>query len=224
MLPHRLLISIRRQIGNFGLLTAAILLMMLVRPFLSQQGEEGLISDIMFVAIFLSGIYAARREHYGFRLAVLLAGAGLAGRIHLRLSDPAALPIVVNVSALLFFTHALWNVAAHIWTERNRVNHDVIFAALSAYLLLGLIWGYAFFFLEMAIPHSFTGSHPVLNRDDFSYFSFVTLSTLGYGDIVPVTRPARSLAVVEALTGQLYLAVLIGRLVGAYVSQYRKAD
>jgi hypothetical protein len=225
MNPLRTLIQIQRQIGNYGLLTLFILLMMLVRPFLNESsGEADLLADVLFTAIFLSVIYAARREHYNFWVAILLATFGFAGRIHVRLSDPETLPIMVNASAMLFFIYTLINVGSHIWSERHRVNHDVIFAAVSAFLLLGIVWTYAYFFLDMANPLSFKGPQAELNRDDFFYFSFVTLATLGYGDIVPVTRPARSLAILEALMGQLYLAILIARLVGAYVAQFGRED
>ncbi len=224
MYPHRLLSHIKRQIGNYGWLTITLLMMMLVRPFVTAEGEGGLLTDLLFIAVFLSGIYATRREQYRYWVAILLGGVGLAGRIHLRLSDATSVVVLANAATMLFFAHALLSVASHIWTERHRVNHDVINAAVSAYLLLGMVWAYGYLFLEMAHPGSFKGPHPVMDRDDFYYFSFVTLATLGYGDIIPMTRPARSLAVVEAVTGQLYLAILIGRLVGAYVTQLGKRD
>jgi len=69
--------------------------------------------------------------------------------------------------------YTLINVGSHIWSERHRVNHDVIFAAVSAFLLLGIVWTYAYFFLDMANPLSFKGPQAELNRDDFFYFSFV---------------------------------------------------
>jgi polyferredoxin len=129
------------------------------------------------------------------------------------------MPIFANLATMLFFIHALASVGSFIWNQRHRVNHDVIWAAVNVYLLLGLVWSYGYEFLELANPQSFTGPDPNLNRDDFFYFSYVTLATLGYGDIVPATRPARAMAIFEALTGQLYLAILIARLVGAYVAK-----
>ena len=223
--PLRPIIHIQRQIGNYGLLTLSIILMMLVRPFMDENSGEGdILTDALFVAVFLSGIYAARREQFNFRIALVLATIGFAGRIHLRLSDPDTLPIMVNLSAMLFFIYSLLNLASHIWSERHRVNKDVIYAAVSAYLLLGIVWNYAYFFLEMMTPGAFHGPHEPIERDDFFYFSFITLTTVGFGDIVPVSRPARSLAVVEALTGQLYLTILIARLVGAYVAQFGRED
>lgn len=215
--------GLQRQIGSFGLLTLALLLMMLIRPFLDEDGEGGLLTDLLFLGTFLAGIYAVRRQRYNYRLAIGIASVSLVGRVHLHLSDAELIPIVVSLSSLLFLLHALVNVAGYIWTERRRVTHDVIFAAVCAYLLLGFVWAYVYEFLAMGMPDSFHGPVATLNRDDFTYFSFVTLATLGYGDIVPMSRPARALAVIEAVSGQLYLAILISRLVGAHVGQLQKA-
>lgn len=218
------LVRLQRRIGNYGLLSIAICLMMLIRPFLEKGDEKGLSVDILFTMVFLTGIYAARRQKHQYWVAILLASIGLAGRIHLHLSHYWLMPILVQGSAMLFFLHALYNVISHVWAERHRVNHDVIFAAVSAYLLLGLVWAYFYEFLEMTHPGSFKGGHGLMEKDDFFYFSFVTLATVGYGDIVPLTREGRSLAVVEALTGQLFLTILIARLIGAYVAQYQRRD
>lgn len=91
-----------------------------------------------------------------------------------------------------------------------------VYAALSAYLLAGLFFGVAYWALERAAPGSFGGG-PLAALPDAIYFSFVTLATLGYGDIVPRGDIARGLAVVEGVGGQLFLAVMVARLVSLYV-------
>jgi voltage-gated potassium channel Kch len=98
------------------------------------------------------------------------------------------------------------------------VDTDHLMAALSAYLLVGVFWGAIYVAVEEGIPGSLlaAGSRFPHGMDlsDGIYFSFVTLATLGYGDITPVTPIARGLAVFEAVVGQFYLAVLVARLVG----------
>ena len=90
-----------------------------------------------------------------------------------------------------------------------------VYAALSAYLLAGLFFGLAYWALMQMSPGSFAGvSHSL---PDAIYFSFVTLATLGYGDIVPKGEIARGLAMVEGIGGQLFLAVMVARLVSLYV-------
>jgi hypothetical protein len=103
------------------------------------------------------------------------------------------------------------------------VDAERIFAALDAYLLAGLVLGVCYLAVEQMWPGSFgpaTGGEFDLDRA--VYFSFVTIATLGYGDIVPVSEPARGLAVLEAVGGQMYLAVLVARLVSLYSAQADK--
>ena len=96
----------------------------------------------------------------------------------------------------------------------GKVTHMRIQGAIAVYLLLGTVWSHAYHITEILHPGSFTfPPGEMLAASDWSYFSFVTLTTVGYGDITPVHPIARVLAVGEALSGQLYLAVMIARLV-----------
>jgi hypothetical protein len=102
------------------------------------------------------------------------------------------------------------------------VDSEHLYAALDAYVLFGLFLGVAYWALESLAPGSFHMTTAAAGGDDgFSlptavYYSFVTLATLGYGDVVPVSEAARGIAIVEAMSGQLYLAVMIARLVSLY--------
>ena len=86
------------------------------------------------------------------------------------------------------------------------------------------MWGYGYTLLEHLLPGSFT--HPAslseLNLDSLDYFSFVTMTTLGYGDIAPASDSARAMVMIQAVTGQVYLAVLVARLVGINIAQELK--
>ncbi len=109
----------------------------------------------------------------------------------------------------------------------SSVDRQHIYAALSAYVLVGIFLGVAYWVIERAWPGSLVVGGG--ERHEFSiangiYFSFVTLATLGYGDIVPRSELARGLAIAEAVAGQLYLAVMIARLVSLYVSDKRRKD
>ena len=88
------------------------------------------------------------------------------------------------------------------------------------YLFIGLLWSDIYAILEHLQPGSFSFAHSQAGTklSDFSYYSFVTLTTLGYGDITPLTSKARAFAMLEAIIGQLYLVVLIARLVGLHIS------
>jgi len=101
----------------------------------------------------------------------------------------------------------------------RRVTKETILMAVASYLLVALVWSIAFTALETAYPGSFSLPAELHISDywpDLYYFSFVTMTTLGYGDITPQSPVARSMATLEAISGVMFLAVLIGRLVGAY--------
>ena len=109
----------------------------------------------------------------------------------------------------------------------GKVTHMRIQGAIAVYLLLGSVWAHAYHLTEILHPGSFAApAGEMLSAADWNYFSFVTLTTVGYGDITPVRPIARILAVGEALTGQLYLAVMIARLVAMEIVfwQQQKAE
>jgi hypothetical protein len=102
--------------------------------------------------------------------------------------------------------------------KAERVSREKIFGALSVYLLLGFIWAILFVMVDFLVPGSLRyGQDQALTGPQMVYYSFVTLTTLGYGDIVPIAPSARALATLEAITGQLYLTVLVARLVGLHI-------
>ncbi len=121
--------------------------------------------------------------------------------------------------AAIFLAYVLVLIL-HFISTRHQVSADVIMAAVCGYFLLGFMWAYAFFFLETAQPGSFRFTREgAPTTQDFIYFSFVTMTTVGYGDCLPVSNAGRSLSVLEAVMGQLYLAVTIARLVGMQASR-----
>jgi hypothetical protein len=111
-----------------------------------------------------------------------------------------------------------------------RVTLDTIFASVAAYMFVSLAFAQTYLLLFLWNPHSFSlpaGTDFQVGtgfRGEMIYFSVVTLATLGYGDIVPKTDLARSLAVIEAMIGQFYMAVLVALLVGKFVSQSSDAN
>jgi hypothetical protein len=103
--------------------------------------------------------------------------------------------------------------------QSRAVNAEHLYAALSAYLLAGIFLGLLYWVLQQLWPSTFVTATGEFSRTSAVYFSFVTLATLGYGDIVPRSDLARGLAVVEGIGGQLFLAVLVARLVSSYVRE-----
>lgn len=104
-----------------------------------------------------------------------------------------------------------------------------VFGAASLYILIGLSWAILYLILETTLPGSFhiaDAHNPdgVLSLGDFTYYSFVTLTTLGYGDMVPVSCQARSLATLEAISGLLTLSVVVARIISLHAAQLLEED
>jgi|SRR5688572_4588928 len=95
---------------------------------------------------------------------------------------------------------------------------DRLWGAAAMYVMIGILWCYFYAFINLGEHSSFTvrGAASQLNLTDLLYFSFSTLTTIGFGDIVPITRPGQVIAIVEGIIGQLFLAILIAKLVGVY--------
>jgi hypothetical protein len=124
------------------------------------------------------------------------------------------------VALLIMGTFACFKTA---FRSGAGVDRERIFASLSLYLMLGLIFALLFVLIDMFLPGSFNYPAILLANDPSNkpltllmYFSYVTLATLGYGDIVPLSGPARGLAILEAMIGQLYLVLVVARLVSLY--------
>ena len=167
-------------------------------------------------------------------LLAAIAGAARDGAVRAMLALAVAFIAVrgvqagLGLGALRPLSETLWVAgcllavvaAARRALRPGAVDGERIFAALDAYLLAGLVFGVAYWLLEQSWPGSFgVASARDLDLAGAVYFSFVTLATLGYGDIVPVSDTARGLAVLEAVGAQLYLAVLVARLVSLYARQ-----
>ena len=127
---------------------------------------------------------------------------------------------------ILFLGFAAVMILRAIFSQGS-ISLDSIFGAICAYLLLGLAWGSLYAVIEVRQPGSFHASGELANTlksaeargSVLIYYSFVTMTTVGYGDITPVSPPARTLAWLEAMMGQFYIAVLVAALVGIRVSQ-----
>jgi hypothetical protein len=119
---------------------------------------------------------------------------------------------------LLFYAYTTVVILLHVLKDRE-VTADTLCGAVCVYLLMGMTWMMAYVLLEGTQPGSFASPETALNWSDLLYYSFATLTTVGYGDVAPLTSKARSLSFLEAVFGVLYVAVLISRLVGAYLAR-----
>ena len=213
---------LKRLTGErFSFLLVSLLLFLIVHPFIEAKGAVP-VTGIFMSAIMVAGIYSVINDRRFLIIALVLVVPALSSRWLLHFSPTAWLIIVDFVSEILFLGFNAVTILSYILRQRA-VTVDMIYGAVCAYLLFGIVWGLIFGLLEFVEPGSFViaGAAAMESQDlavTMLYYSFVTLTTLGYGDLVPVTPPARSLSFLEAAFGQLYLAILIARLVGMHIS------
>jgi len=174
--------------------------------------------------VVVAAIVVAADNQKHLRIGLLLGVPALALILGSDLSSHEVFRWLTFVAVLLLYLFIIGLLLKRIFKTQT-VTLDTIGYALCTYLLLGLIWTLFYAPLVALNPTAFSqpivqeGSSPVAA---LIYFSFVTLTTLGYGDISPVSEIARALAILEALTGTLFLAVLIARLIGTYSRDKKK--
>ncbi len=210
-----------RRFSTVQLLIALALLFFFF-PFVEEIKGGNLIVSILFSLVLLSAVLAVAERKRVLIVAVLLAIPAIGGRWINHLRPELVPPSVFLTAGLVLIAFVVANLLRFVLRAPS-VNVEVLCASIAAYLMLGLMWTVAYWLVDQLTPggafsfNTNTGKQ-LMNGFNAFYFSFITLSTVGYGDITPVTRIARWLAALEAMTGLLYVAVLIARLVALYSS------
>ncbi len=206
--------------GSYIHLVVVILLYLLVSPAVESFPHLKIIYYLFLIAILLAGLLALHQSNAHTLLAAILAlpMTGLVLLSYFYQTPPAIL--AANIANALFILYIIITILKFVFSRRS-ITSQVIFAALAVYLLIGVFWSLCYSIMAIFVPNAFrfpnTNHLPMIS--DFIYLSFVTITTLGYGDITPVSNTARSMAFVEALIGQIYMTVLIAWLVGIFVSE-----
>ena len=199
--------------NRYAVLFYSLLLMLVALPASTALGLPQFAIKLVIAACLLTAVMPNAPK--GRRMILL---AALLVLIALRfLAEPDEVPISFGpVLALYGVTGLLAAAATFRFAVRSpEVDSETVYAALSAYLLAGLFFGVIYSAIEFMQPGSFSGPD-AFNEAAAIYYSFVTLATLGYGDFLPRSELARGIATFEVIGGQLYLAVMVARLIGAF--------
>lgn len=210
-----------RRFSTVQLLIALVLLL-ISAPFVEELEGGHFIVSFLFSLVLIAGVFAVASRKRSLAIALALAIPAITARWIDQLRPDLVHAAVFLVCALLLLAFVIGHLL-HFVLRAPVVTVDVLCASIAAYLMLGLMWTVAYWLVDQVTPggaFSFNTERGVHSINGFTgfYFSFITLSTVGYGDITPVSHAARWLAAMEAMTGLLYVAVLIARLVSLYSS------
>ena len=192
---------------------------------LSRTSQGDLIFGVLFSLLLVTGVVTVANRRLLTVAVSIVAGATLILRWASFRSPDSSLRIWSDALAIVALSTFTALVLVQVFRE-GPVTTYRIQGSILVYLLIGFTWAVGYQLVHAVVPAAFSFAQgdpgPGHSRDPLTYYSFVTLTTVGYGDITPVHPTARSLAMAEALIGQLYPAILIARLVSLQISSRRE--
>ena len=198
--------------------------MVFVFPVVGGILHEKVLVDVYIIFIFLVGVYSiSPRRHFAYFGLFLALPKFIATVISYKAHVPAMVLVgdVFGVLCLLFIGYKILDYVF----KQHKITGDIISVIVVIYLLLAYSWALIFQSIEIVQPGSFYIPESYQqDRFSFLYFSLITITTIGYGDIIPVSNLAKACAVLNGLIGQIYLVVVVATLVGMRISQARPSD
>lgn len=212
--------------GNFSYLLIALigfLILTGVQAEYSTAGDRYFLS-LAFSATMIIGIWSIVHLHRWFVVGLILLVINVLSMLLKELGGLYWAEYLNLVSILLFYFLTTF-LAFKALLYGDEVDKNKIMGSICVYLLVGISWGILFYLENRVHPGAFRGLASGDGKDGFIellYYSYVTISTLGYGDITPVSPVARTLAFIEALFGQFYIAILVAGFVGLHLGSHRR--
>ena len=204
-------------------LLVTFVLLFVVVPLIDGQAQQlgfhGVIVQLIFSAVLIGGVYAVSEQRRTLVIGVALTVPALLTAWLGRLLDNDVLWVIGQVAFPIALLYLVCILVGRLLAA-DHVDGEIVRAAISSYIVLGVIWAFIYSLFVHFDPESIRGIPP-LDQGRMTavlYYSFTTLTTLGYGDIAPQAQLARTASVLEAITGQLFLAVTIARLVGLQIA------
>jgi hypothetical protein len=209
-------------------LTIGLGLLLVLSPILDNVSGAVKIDSYLTAVFLVFALFEITRKPSDLVVGLVLGVPAVAGGIfNAATPDTPQHNIVPVVLSALFMAFLVWRILRDIFSGK-RISSEQIFGAVCAYLLIGFLFSSIYGFIYLADPSAFSVNDNLADRLEidghessfsvFTYFSFVTMSTLGFGDIAPVSQAARSFAWIQAVLGQLYLAITIAALVGIHIA------
>ena len=201
-------------------LLISLVVLLLITPLFEGVFTLTTLLDLSITIIFLASLYAIGKEEKRLRIALALLLPVITGMWVTYFVHVPYLSLVGDCCSIIFLAFTIIIILSRLFKEEE-VTLDVIYSALVSFMLIALMWAFIFDILEGLSPGSFLVTEGQFedSRIHFIYYSFVTITTVGFGDILPVSLTARAFSIVEMVVGQIFLIVLIARLVGINITQ-----
>jgi hypothetical protein len=208
---------------NFFYLLAGLLFLLIAVPLFRDLAGTGypLVSELAFSVFLIIGIWSLPGTRNWFLLGIVLVTLGIGSNI-LALAGTGIFFSYLSLCSYIIFLMLTISLAIRQVVRSGPINANRVIGVICIYLLLGLIWSLFYVLINMFIPDSFNiqiGGSPFEQAQSFLYYSFVTLTTLGYGDISPLGETARAMSTIEAILGQFYIAILVAGAVATFIAR-----
>ncbi|WDD96689.1 potassium channel family protein [Thalassomonas actiniarum] len=207
--------QVTNKYGFIVLLCSLVALLLL--PSYWQGQHKQVVMALLLLVVMLSFLSLVARKRVEIILGTLLSLPVLYLNLHNLFAGGTQVSVLVYFLNVLFYLFIVFELLRHIISQKF-VDFNLI-AAIIVYLIIGLLWAFIYLILETQTPGAILGEHNTGVENMLStllYFSYVTMTTLGYGDISPHTELAGKWVVLEAIIGQFYIAILVARLVSLY--------
>lgn len=210
--------------GRLQYVVVAMVLLLVLYPFLENGFTQTIVLNVLVTVVCIAAVYAVSSNKTHLVLASVFAVPWFVTNwISLVAADPSLVLLTVSTVSLTLFYAVTAAVILSFVLSAKEISGDILYGAVSVYLLIGGAFSMLYVFVETLAPGSFVASADVIPArtigwSDLLYYSFTTLTTMGYGDIVPSSPHAKSIATLEAVVGVMYVATIIARLVGLHTA------
>jgi ion channel len=213
----RYLAAVKQREVRCSYLFFALLTLLIASPFTGDTSSGRTLIGVLNVAILATAVAAVARSKLWLVTALLLGLPAVAFQVMAIQSGLFGYFALCWAFAGLFYAFTLAHVLVYV-LHRDVMTADKLYGAVAAYVMIGIMWAFAFGVLQYFYPDAYVyqGTTKHLDFHELLFFSFAVLTTAGFGDITPIANQARMLTILEAITGVMYVAILIARLTGVY--------
>ncbi len=213
-----------KALGKQRYLALSLLAFLCIMPLTHEESTfDRLLIYLVLTCVFITGPLAIASTRLRLVISMVLSLLVLLPGVGSILADYHVAYSYSLIAGILFFSYLAALISKELLTDDSSVDAETLWGAVNVYVLIGLCFAFSYAALATFQPDLFTGKFiDQPSRDQlfgYIYFSFVTLTTLGYGDVTPNTTGAATLTYLEAVIGQLYIAIMLARLVGLYITR-----